>query len=85
LHRLFGQDKCPGCGKWVSDEEYVVNWASCADCFGKHIDTYFATQEAAKARLQRIVDERANSMEIRNFRANRAAAKAGWRKRKGLA
>jgi len=26
-------EKCSICGKPISDEEYVVNWTSCADCF----------------------------------------------------
>lgn len=41
--------------------------------------------KAAQAELQRITDERANSIEIRLYRARRSAAKAGWSKRKGLA
>jgi len=32
---------CPICGKIISDEEYVVNWASCSDCYSKHVNAYF--------------------------------------------
>lgn len=24
---------CNQCGKVISDDEYVVNWGSCSDCF----------------------------------------------------
>lgn len=39
-------------------------------------------EPTAAERLERIVRERANSMDIRNFRANRAAGKLGHARRK---
>lgn len=41
-------------------------------------------QWLARRRLQRIVDQAAQSPATIEYRIRRAAAKAGWRKRKGL-
>jgi hypothetical protein len=35
---------CPTCRKEITEEEFVVNWSSCADCFKKHIDAYYASR-----------------------------------------
>lgn len=32
--------KCFQCNKEISDEEYVVNWTSCSDCFSWHFQQY---------------------------------------------
>lgn len=42
-------------------------------------------QYTAKRRLQRLVDTAAQSPATIEYRIRRAAAKAGWRKRKGIA
>lgn len=44
-------DKCPHCGKRVSDQEYVVNWAACAECYGKHIDAHFSQRHVSSTSL----------------------------------
>ena len=31
---------CREGGKIISDDEYVVNWGSCSDCFDKHYFLY---------------------------------------------
>ena len=31
---------CPLCHKVISDDEYVVNWASCSDCFDAGYERY---------------------------------------------
>lgn len=33
---------CRECGKAISDDEYVVNWGSCNQCFDAGVDLYFA-------------------------------------------
>jgi hypothetical protein len=42
-------------------------------------------EPSAAERLQAMVDARANSLEVRNYRINRAAAKRGWATRRGVA
>jgi hypothetical protein len=34
------QEECAICGKEISDEEYVVHWGSCTECWDKHIAAY---------------------------------------------
>ena len=36
---------CGICGKEISDEEYVVNWGSCGDCFDKEVQQYLEERE----------------------------------------
>lgn len=31
---------CYECGKEIPDEEWVVNWGSCSECFDKHYQEY---------------------------------------------
>lgn len=31
---------CRECGKVISDDEYVVNWGSCNECFDSMYNTY---------------------------------------------
>ena len=38
-------EKCALCGKAITDSEYVVNWASCAECFDKHYQEYLDSPE----------------------------------------
>lgn len=32
--------KCGKCGKSISEDEWVVNWGACADCFEAHVKKY---------------------------------------------
>lgn len=34
---------CPECGTAVSDDEYVVNWGSCNECFDRSYHEYLRT------------------------------------------
>ncbi len=33
----IAREKCGICGKEISDDEYVVHWGSCRDCYGAHV------------------------------------------------
>lgn len=33
-------DRCEECSKTISDDEYVVNWGTCNECFDKHWAEY---------------------------------------------
>ena len=35
---------CPFCHKDISDDEYVVNWASCSECFDAGYEQYLKEQ-----------------------------------------
>jgi hypothetical protein len=38
-------ETCNLCGKAITDEEWVTNWASCASCFDKNYEEYLLAKE----------------------------------------
>lgn len=46
--------KCFKCGKDIGDEEYVVNWGSCSECFSIEFDK--ALTERFSPRRKKLED-----------------------------
>lgn len=46
--------RCSECGKEISEDEYVVNWSSCSQCFDKGYEEYMSLQlvQRIKAELE---------------------------------
>lgn len=42
-------DRCGTCGRPVGDEEYVVNWGSCASCWDARLAELHTSSDEAKA------------------------------------
>lgn len=40
-------EQCPICERKITDQEYVVNWGSCAPCFDANYAAYLAGQTVA--------------------------------------
>lgn len=47
---------CPLCGKEISEDEYVVNWAACSNCF----DAGYLAYENARRERMKIMKIQAN-------------------------
>lgn len=39
-HLVIPMQQCWKCKKWVTDEEWVVNWTSCHDCMSASFEAY---------------------------------------------
>lgn len=37
---MYSDQPCNNCGKIISDDEWVVNWGSCSECFDRHYKRY---------------------------------------------
>ena len=44
--------KCGECDKAICDDEYVVNWGSCDECFDRHYEEYLSAQESEYERSE---------------------------------
>lgn len=59
-------DKCGLCGKGITDDEYVVNWGSCSDCFDKGYIIYLLSLEGMSKEMPVTLD---NVKEVMSYHA----------------
>jgi hypothetical protein len=45
-------DRCYECNKEITDDEWMCNWGSCADCFLAQLEKYHKQREARREQGQ---------------------------------